>query len=219
MIQDFLDIRTTFLTKIMDNWKNYLNSTCKIFATISTKDSEKSIYRCLKSAQHQFDAIFLVDHASKDKTSYEVYKFLKREKPNNVFVFDFSHKKHWPDLPSTDILENSKRRLNEYSILPQTKYPYIWVSIPSNVILSNNSRNIIYDDISKWKQPEINFSFYKTSLKNWNVSASLKQGHLFPGPDSCDHKNPCFYIKNQNSFFKTSFDANSHSAEIIGEEI
>lgn len=202
-----------------NQWQNYIKNDCKIIATVSTKNNQNTIYDCLKNAIPHFEAVFIVDNDSDDETQKEIYKFIRRERKNNLFIFDYSHNKHWKDLPESQVLNLSRMKANEFISTSSINTSVLWTSIRPNILLHQNARELILSNCLNWSSPELNHNFYKTSKNNWAVSVTYKQGRLMIGPDSADTSAPCFYLKNEDKILKTKFDENQHSTIEIGEEL
>lgn len=204
---------------MINQWQNYLNNDCKIVATISAKNNQNSIYECIKKALPHFEAVFVIDNGSSDDTQKEIYKFIRRERNKNLFIFDYSHNKHWQNLPESEILNLSRMKANEFIATTTINVPHLWVSLRPNVLLSQNTRELILENCFNWTRPELNHNFYRTTKGNWTVSVTFKQGKLMVGPDSANPIEPCFYLKNEENILKTKFDESQHSSIIIGEEV
>lgn len=196
-----------------------MNKTPQIIATISTKNNEKTIYSCLKNANGQFDAIFVIDEDSSDETCYEINKFIRREHTKNIFVYDMSHEKVWPALPIDENIDSSRKMAKEFALVTRFASQIIWASIRPNVVLNSKARSIILNDMLMIPNLEIGHNFYKSSKNDICVSSMFLSGKLFPGPESGFKTFPCFYVKENNVIKKIAFNEKNYSNVIIGEKL
>ena len=182
----------------MMTWKEFAKSTPWI-ATIQTYNNDWTIYACLQQAQKQFDAILVVDDGSTDNTMLEVDRFIRREKPNNVFIFDLSSQDPWPQLtaPKREGMEvvkktQSKAKFNTFSLAKKVCPQGIWVSIESDTIIFNDAKTRMLERVSQWNDPNTDCDFFNVvmTIDPWHVRMVSQSENEYVKPEGIKHRKP-----------------------------
>jgi glycosyltransferase involved in cell wall biosynthesis len=179
------------------NWETFSKSTPWI-ATIQTYNNDWTIYACLQQACKQFEHVVIVDDGSNDKTMLEIDRFIRREKPKSLHVFDVSSLDPWPELkaPKREWMSEvtsktqSKSKFKTYTVAKQLAPQLLWVSIESDVILSDDARLRMVDRVSKWKEPETDCEFFNLvmTIDPWHVRSVSKSEETYEKPDGIKHR-------------------------------
>jgi hypothetical protein len=162
-------------------------------ATVQTYNNDLTVYACLQQACKQFEHVLVVDDGSTDMTMQEVDRFIRREKPSSLHVFDLSRVDPWPELKAprregdethlTKTISKSKKKT--YDIAKQLCGNLIWVSIESDVVICDDARSRMVDRISKWSDPQTDVEFFNVvmTIDPWHVRSVSKSENEYIKPD------------------------------------
>jgi len=167
-------------------WQEYVRSTPWV-ATVQTYNNDWTVYACLQQACKQFEHVIVVDDGSTDNTMLEIDRFVRREKPNSLHIFDLSSMDPWPELEAPkrewdNTVTNktqSKAKFKTYSLAKQLCPQFVWVSIESDVIISDYARARMIERVSNWQDPETDCEFFNLvmTIDPWHVR-SVSQSEI-----------------------------------------
>ena len=179
------------------NWDTFVRSTPWI-ATVQTCNNDWTIYACLQQACKQFEHVVVVDDGSTDKTFLEIDRFIRREKPQSLHVFDVSWFDPWPELKAPKrewmseqtVKTQSKSKFKAHSVAKQLAPQLLWVSVESDVILADNARSRMIERISRWSDPETDCEFFNLvmTIDPWHVRSVSKSEEKYEKPDGIKHR-------------------------------
>jgi hypothetical protein len=166
------------------SWKDF-SRTLPWVATVQTFNNDWTVYACLQQACKQFDFVIVVDDGSTDNTFVEIDRFIRREKPKNLKLFDLSSFDPAPDqaFPKREGMvptkkTQSKSKFKSFDLAKKIFPNGIWVSIESDTILADNARLRMQQRIENWQDPYLDCEFYNLvmTIDPWHVrSVSLSE--------------------------------------------
>ena len=178
------------------NWSQFVDRIPWI-ATVQTCNNDWTVYACLQQAVKQFDFVAIIDDGSTDNTMLEIDRFIRRENPKNVQVFDLSSFDPWPSLvaPKREGMEvtnktQSKAKFKTYNLAKQLNKDAMWVSIESDVILFDDARKRMSERVKTWNDPYKDCEFFNIvmAIDPWHVR-SVSQSELeYVKPDGIKHR-------------------------------
>jgi len=194
-----------------NNWHLELNK-IPVICSILVKNDEKTIYDCLERSTKLFDAVLVILDNSNDLSALEIDKFLRRERPAHVFVFDLTNSPDpWPDL-KTENATLSKAIFKMHTLAKELASNGIWFSTNAKIKLYETARSIILSNASKWSQPDIGHNFFtvedeKENSENFTVSLMLRSP-LFISHDSAG-KDPSLFLRIEENLLVTKSSTSS----------
>jgi hypothetical protein len=178
-------------------WSQYSRSIPWV-ATVQTYNNDATIYACLQQVCKQFEHVLVVDDASTDCTMLEVDRFVRREKPSNIHVFNLSHIDPWPDLRApkrewdleSTAKTQSKAKYKAYQLAKQLCKDMMWVSIESDVIICDNARARMVERVSKWTEPHTDCEFFNLimTIDPWHVRSVSQSENEYIKPEGIRHR-------------------------------
>lgn len=167
-------------------------------ATVQTYNNDATIYACLQQACKQFEHILVVDDGSTDKTMLEVDRFIRREKPASLHVFNISHIDPWPELKApkrewdseVTFKTQSKAKYRAHQVAKQICKNMMWVSIESDVIICDDARSRMLQRVSSWTDPYNDAEFFNLvmTIDPWHVRSVSKVEDKYIKPDGIKHR-------------------------------
>jgi len=195
----------------MTTWKEF-SKTVPWIATIETNNNDWTIYACLQQATKQFNAVLVVDNGSTDKTFLEIDRFVRREKPKNLQIFDLNSFDVWPDL-QLDRKIKSKSSFRAFSIAKKIATKGMWVSIDPSIILFDDARIKIQSHIEEWIDPFKSYNHFNSirvidpwtiqkhqefTEDNWKITSAWLGGNLSIAPNASNQQIPQFVTVKDN---------------------
>lgn len=171
-----------------------------LIATVIVEDNEDTIYDCLFSLTKVSNATLVVLDRSKDESAKEIDKFIRREKPNNFYVFDLTSQDPWHDLKDEDAIPSLNKSKSQFKGLQLARNIIsngLWMSVDPKVRLSLNTRQLVYETASLWINPQIDYFFITSERLHSFMPVIWLKSLLFPGPESVK-ENPLLYMKQGN---------------------
>ena len=166
---------------------------------MQTCNNSWTVFACLQQAVKQFDLVLVIDDGSTDGTLLEVDRFIRRERPRNVHVFDLSWFDPMPSLvaPKREGMEptsktQSKAKFKAHALAKQVAPSAVWTSIEADVILHDDARARIVDRVSRWDEPESDCEFFNLvmSIDQWNVRAVTASEERYVKLPGIRHRKP-----------------------------
>lgn len=170
------------LTKeqVKDNWEE-LGRKFPLICGLKTLNAELTIYACLQQAYKQFDYVVITDDGSTDNTMKMIEKCVNDFNIRNVSVIDVSN---WDPMPDQVIEKregdhhvtrpagqtHAKAQFKNYEVVKKNFPNAIYVSLEDDVILYDNVRARIYNEIIKWDDPFTDCEFF-------NVTSMVDRDH------------------------------------------
>lgn len=185
-----------------------------LILSVIVGNQEDSIYESLCSTIKVAHVTIAMLDNSNDKSASEMDRFLRRQRPNNFFIFDTTSQDPWPNYQ--DRSEHVIRAKSYFKSLQLAKGIVnngIWLAIDPSLILCENAQRDIYDSAAIWKNPAVDYSILKASNDSTSfVPLTWLKGSLFPGPDSF-HTNQLMYAQVEGKIHALK---SSYSSKNIG---
>jgi glycosyltransferase involved in cell wall biosynthesis len=177
-------------------WKDFCRQIPWV-ATVQTCNNDWTIYASLQQACKQFDAVLVIDDGSTDNTLLEVDRFIRREKPQNLHVFDLSSIDPWPEMkaPKREGMEptektQAKSKFKSYSLVKQLATNCMWISIESDVIIADDARSRMLSRVEKWTEPQTDCEFFNLvmTIDPWHVRSVSLSEEKYVKPEGIKHR-------------------------------
>lgn len=158
---------------VRQNWKE-IGRKFPLVCGLKTLNSELTIYACLQQAYKQFDYIVITDDGSTDKTLQMIEKCVKDFCIKNASVIDVSS---WDPMPDQTIEKregdhhvtrplgqtHAKAQFKNFELVKKNFPNSIYVSLEDDVILYDNIRSRIYNQIIEWEDPFTDCEFFNVT--------------------------------------------------------
>jgi len=186
-----------------------------LIATLAVGNNEDTVYQSLLRSSKIFDAVLVVLDGSTDKSMLEIDRFIRRENPKNVHIFDLTSSDPWPQIKENyDFLDYARTQSKCLSLAKSLIKDGIWISFYADILIDENARSLILSKVKNWSNPDLNHEVFLTeSIVDKNnklqhksiVSVMPLSSKLFIGPET--YKTGfSLYLVNQGNLLMTMLD-------------
>jgi len=177
-------------------WEEFIKATPWV-VTLQTFNNDWTVYASLQQACKQFDIVLVCDDGSTDNTLLEIDRFIRREKPKNLHIFDLSSIDPFPDMefPKREGMiptkkTQAKSKFKAFSLAKQLVPNGIWISIESDVILSDSVRLRMHDRVKSWPDPYTDCEFFNLvmTIDPWHVRSVSLSEEEYMKPEGIRHR-------------------------------
>jgi hypothetical protein len=200
----------------MFSWHD-VSKNLPLIATVVAKNNQPSIFECLESACQACDGVLVLLDKSSDHTAQEIDKFLRRNRPKNVHIFDTSRTDPWPNIKTESYGKNLAKA---FQLVMNLAPNSIWFFLEPTTILFEKSSQIIRESVSSWSQPQLGCNFYSSIVGEKKSISSFSlwtQGLIKPGIDSSKGRYRLYTQKDQEVFLISQPD--DQNLVPVGSEI
>jgi len=168
-----------------------------IVVSLVVRNNEETVLDCLRSTSKLADITIVTLENSTDSSAEEIDKHIRRDRPNNFFVFDLTRQNPWPNVHNlTHEVEICKSLYKNLNLTRSIVADALWVAVDPRVLVYENARQIIYEEALVWKNTNLEHAFLKVDNLAQSFMPFMRlKSSIFPGPETLSREKTMMYAK------------------------